>query len=71
MTAESTHLDAPTPEAHLALGNWFMVRFIKGKWKTWEKKLADRLAPELKILPMRDACSWDSRIQQKDIATSR
>src|SRR5436309_12346884 len=36
----------------------FMVQYIKGKWKTDEKKLADRLAPDIQILPMGDGFTW-------------
>jgi cob(I)alamin adenosyltransferase len=48
----------------------FMVQFIKGKWKTGEKKLADRLAPEIQILPMGDGFTWDTKNPEQDIATT-
>jgi cob(I)alamin adenosyltransferase len=48
----------------------FMVQFIKGKWKTGEKKLADRLAPDIQILPMGDGFTWDTKNPAQDIATT-
>src|SRR5947209_4088563 len=59
--------------AFRALGNGFtvfMVQFIKGKWKTGEKKMADRLAPEFEIRPMGDGFTWDTRNPEQDIATT-
>src|SRR4051794_31204579 len=48
----------------------FMVQYIKGKWKTGEKKLADRLAPEIEIRPMGDGFTWDTKDPEQDIATT-
>jgi cob(I)alamin adenosyltransferase len=48
----------------------FMVQYIKGKWKTGEKKLADRLAPDIQILPMGDGFTWDTKNPAQDIATT-
>ncbi|MDB5352087.1 MAG: cob(I)alamin adenosyltransferase [Planctomycetota bacterium] len=48
----------------------FMVQYIKGKWKTGEKKMADRLAPEMTILPMGDGFTWDTKNPEQDIATT-
>ncbi len=48
----------------------FMVQFIKGKWKTGEKKMADRLAPNLEILPLGDGFTWDTKNPAQDIATT-
>ncbi len=59
--------------AFRALGNGFkvfMVQYIKGKWKTGEKKMADRLAPDLQILPMGDGFTWDTKDPKQDIATT-
>ena len=59
--------------AFRALGSGFkvfMVQFIKGKWKTGEKKMADRLAPDLEILPMGDGFTWDTKNPAQDIATT-
>ncbi len=59
--------------AFRALGSGFkvfMVQFIKGKWKTGEKKLADRLAPDIEILPMGDGFTWDTKNPEQDIATT-
>ncbi len=59
--------------AFRALGSGFkvfMVQYIKGKWKTGEKKMADRLAPELQILPMGDGFTWDTQNPAQDIATT-
>jgi cob(I)alamin adenosyltransferase len=59
--------------AFRALGSGFkifMVQFIKGKWKTGEKKLADRLAPDLVLLPMGDGFTWDTKNPAQDIATT-
>src|SRR5258708_39627901 len=50
--------------AFRALGNGFtvfMVQFIKGKWKTGEKKVADRLAPEFEIRPLGDGFTSDTK----------
>jgi cob(I)alamin adenosyltransferase len=60
--------------AFRALGSGFkvfMVQYIKGKWKTGEKKMADRLAPDLQILPMGDGFTWDTKNPAQDIATTR
>jgi cob(I)alamin adenosyltransferase len=48
----------------------FMVQFIKGKWKTGEKKMADRLAPDIVILPLGDGFTWDTQNPAQDIATT-
>ena len=59
--------------AFRALGNGFkvfMVQYIKGKWKTGEKKMADRLAPDLEIRPMGDGFTWDTKDPEQDIATT-
>ena len=59
--------------AFRALGSGFkifMVQYIKGKWKTGEKKLADRLAPDIQILPMGDGFTWDTKNPAQDIATT-
>ena len=48
----------------------FMVQFIKGKWKTGEKKMADRLAPDIEILPLGDGFTWDTKNPAQDIATT-
>jgi cob(I)alamin adenosyltransferase len=48
----------------------FMVQFIKGKWKTGEKKMADRLAPDIEILPLGDGFTWDTQNPAQDIATT-
>jgi cob(I)alamin adenosyltransferase len=59
--------------AFRALGSGFtvfMIQFIKGKWKTGEKKLADRLAPEIVILPMGDGFTWDTKNPAQDMATT-
>jgi cob(I)alamin adenosyltransferase len=59
--------------AFRALGSGFtvfMVQFIKGKWKTGEKKLADRLAPDIVILPMGDGFTWDTKNPAQDMATT-
>jgi cob(I)alamin adenosyltransferase len=59
--------------AFRALGSGFkvfMVQYIKGKWKTGEKKMADRLAPDIQILPMGDGFTWDTKNPAQDIATT-
>jgi cob(I)alamin adenosyltransferase len=48
----------------------FVVQYIKGKWATGEKKLADRLAPEIEIRPMGDGFTWDTNDPTQDIATT-
>src|SRR4051812_43301185 len=60
--------------AFRALGSGFkvfMVQYIKGKWKTGEKKMADRLAPDIEIRPMGDGFTWDTKNPAQDIATTR
>ena len=49
----------------------FMVQYIKGKWKTGEKKMADRLAPDIEIRPMGDGFTWDTKDPAQDIATTQ
>jgi cob(I)alamin adenosyltransferase len=59
--------------AFRALGSGFtvfMVQYIKGKWKTGEKKMADRLAPQIEIRPMGDGFTWDTKNPEQDIATT-
>src|SRR4051794_12568676 len=59
--------------AFRALGSGFkvfMVQYIKGKWKTGEKKMADRLAPDMTVLPMGDGFTWDTKNPAQDIATT-
>jgi cob(I)alamin adenosyltransferase len=55
-----------------------MVQYIKGKWKTGEKKLADllrshvdHLGLEIEIRPMGDGFTWDTKNPTQDIATTR
>src|SRR3954454_502787 len=48
----------------------FMVQYIKGKWKTGEKLLAERLAPDIEIRPMGDGFTWDTKNPAQDIATT-
>src|SRR5262245_50370115 len=67
--------------AFRALGNGFkvfMVQYIKGKWKTGEKKLADLLAAHaehlglsIEIKPMGDGFTWITQNREQDIATTR
>ncbi len=64
-----------------ALGNGlrvFMVQYIKGKWKTGEKKLADllrahadHLGLDIEIRPMGDGFTWVTQDREQDIATTR
>jgi cob(I)alamin adenosyltransferase len=55
-----------------------MVQYIKGKWKTGEKKLADllhahadHLGLDLEIRPMGDGFTWITQNREQDIATTR
>jgi cob(I)alamin adenosyltransferase len=67
--------------AFRALGNGFkvfMVQYIKGKWKTGEKRLADllrahadHLGLDIEIRPMGDGFTWDTKNREQDIATTR
>jgi cob(I)alamin adenosyltransferase len=67
--------------AFRALGNGFkvfMVQYIKGKWKTGEKKLADllrghgdHLGLDIEIRPMGDGFTWNTQNREQDIATTR
>jgi cob(I)alamin adenosyltransferase len=64
-----------------ALGNGmrvFMVQYIKGKWKTGEKKFADllrahssHLGLNIEIRPMGDGFTWITQNREQDIATTR
>jgi cob(I)alamin adenosyltransferase len=64
-----------------ALGNGFrvfMVQYIKGKWKTGEKKLADllrahsgHLGLDVEIRPMGDGFTWVTQNREQDVATTR
>jgi cob(I)alamin adenosyltransferase len=64
-----------------ALGNGFkvfMVQYIKGKWKTGEKKMADllhahadHLGLQIEIRPMGDGFTWITQNREQDIATTR
>src|SRR6266851_2307374 len=67
--------------AFRALGNGlrvFIVQYIKGKWKTGEKKLADllrahadQLGLDVKIRPMGDGFTWITQNREQDIATTQ
>ena len=67
--------------AFRALGSGFrvfMVQYIKGKWKTGEKKLADllrahadHLGLDIEIRPMGDGFTWNTQDRAQDIATTR
>ncbi len=67
--------------AFRALGNGlrvFVVQYIKGKWKTGEKKLADllrahadHLGLDIEIRPMGDGFTWITQNRAQDIATTR
>src|SRR5262249_5292178 len=66
--------------AFRALGNGFrvfMVQYIKGKWKTGEKKLADllrshaeHLGLDVEIRPMGDGFTWITQNKEQDTATT-
>ncbi|OAI48165.1 cob(I)yrinic acid a,c-diamide adenosyltransferase [Planctomycetaceae bacterium SCGC AG-212-F19] len=56
----------------------FMVQYIKGKWKTGEKKLADllrahaeHLGLDIEIQPMGDGFTWITQNREQDVATTR
>ncbi len=67
--------------AFRALGSGFrvfMVQYIKGKWKTGEKKLADLLRShadvlgiDIEIQPMGDGFTWITQNREQDTATTR
>lgn len=67
--------------AFRALGNGFkvfMVQYIKGKWKTGEKKLADllrshgdQLGLDIEIRPMGDGFTWNTQDREQDTTTTR
>jgi len=67
--------------AFRALGNGqrvFVVQYIKGKWKTGEKKLADllrahadHLGLDIEIRPMGDGFTWITQNREQDTATTR
>jgi cob(I)alamin adenosyltransferase len=56
----------------------FMVQYIKGKWKTGEKKFADllrahagHLGLDFELKPMGDGFTWETQNPAQDIATTR
>ena len=56
----------------------FMVQYIKGKWKTGEKKLADllrthqdHLGLDIDLRPMGDGFTWVTQNRDQDVATTR
>ena len=67
--------------AFRALGSGFkvfMVQYIKGKWKTGEKKLADllrahaeHLGLDVEVRPMGDGFTWVTQNREQDVATTR
>jgi cob(I)alamin adenosyltransferase len=67
--------------AFRALGNGlrvFMVQYIKGKWKTGEKKLADllrahadHLGLDIEVKPMGDGFTWITQNREQDTETTR
>jgi cob(I)alamin adenosyltransferase len=67
--------------AFRALGNGFrvfIVQYIKGKWKTGEKKLADLLRShadllglDIEIRPMGDGFTWITQNRDQDVATTK
>src|SRR3982075_779364 len=67
--------------AFRALGNGFrvfMLQYIKGKWKTGEKKLADLLRAhaddlglDIEIRPMGDGFTWITQNREQDVATTQ
>jgi cob(I)alamin adenosyltransferase len=64
-----------------ALGNGlrvFMVQYIKGRWKTGEKKLADllhahadHLGLDVELRPMGDGFTWLTQNREQDTATTQ
>lgn len=59
--------------AYRAAGNNMkvsMIQFIKGKWKTGERRLADKRVPNLEIVPMGDGFTWDTQNPEQDRATA-
>jgi cob(I)alamin adenosyltransferase len=48
----------------------YMIQYIKGKWKTGEGLLAERLAPDFTVKPMGDGFTWDTNNPAQDIATT-
>lgn len=51
--------------------NWKIkiIQFIKGTWKTGEKKLADAL-PNVEMYSMGDGFTWDTNNPEQDIKTT-
>jgi cob(I)alamin adenosyltransferase len=56
----------------------FMVQYIKGRWKTGEKKLADllhghadHLGLAFEVRPMGDGFTWLTQDREKDTATTQ
>src|SRR5262249_16880273 len=56
----------------------FIVQYIKGKWKTGEKKLADllhahqqELGLDIELRPMGDGFTWITQNREQDTATTR
>jgi len=47
-----------------------VVQFIKGKWKTGEKRFFDRFADEIDWHVMGEGFTWDTQDREKDIAAA-
>jgi len=51
--------------------NVFIMQFMKGPWKTGERKAFDSLAPYVEVVPMGDGFTWDTENIEQDKATAR
>lgn len=48
-----------------------MLQFLKGKWKTGEGKVAEKLAPLFEMRPLGGGFTWESEDVARDIETAR
>ncbi len=48
-----------------------VLQFLKGKWKTGEQKAAERLAPDLVVMPMGKGFTWDKDRLDEDIRAAK
>jgi len=51
--------------------NVFIMQFMKGKWKTGERKSLEKLAPVVEIAALGDGFTWDTQNQEQDKATAQ
>jgi cob(I)alamin adenosyltransferase len=51
--------------------NVFIMQFMKGKWKTGERKSLEKLAPDVEFAALGDGFTWDTQNPEQDKATAQ